>query len=765
MKSKLYELLIIFENKNTKICIQKYRNKNSVGPFTKLELSSNLDSMFEDSQKKIISYFFRFLYPLSFPFYIKNIDSITNKVLSKSGLKFYRKAKSGSIKKTISPYDKVVISNIESIDRIEFVNIYIYPEENKIKFNVLIKYINTNYFVSLNDIEKLIISNDNTLLKRNINDELNIRKLLQLDNDFNSIFFKKEYHEFYHIFEKVHNYNNIKVNFLKLENTKKNKSVSYKNKNNIKWFNLDKESLDEYLIETILNNYIKLKKFDLVNNFLSLSFENENHSTLSEKKEIVYESELFNVPKKRNEILLNSVDNKLLSLNMAFEPKSYQIDGLKWMISNYNYMSSFLLCDEMGLGKTFEILMFIFITSNLKNDKILILTPATLINNWKNEIHKFFPYNKCKVSTEINNDANITILSYETARNKINLLCDTNYLYLILDEGQKIKNIKTKLWNTINSISSIFRIIVTGTPIENGVQELISHLKFINKNKIEYITKLNKLISNEYFSKLLESEKVPLIKECFKNQILIRKKEDYLDLPKINYQIIKIDMEKELKYIYDCILNMFIKKNKFNKFKLANFLILELLLRLRQLCSNPNMISNQFINLNIPNVNKKMIKTLELLKEKSKKSKIVFFGIFIDTLDYFYDFCIKENIGCIKITGDTNNKDRIEKVNIFNNTEDYRIFFSTLSSGGTGINLTSADTVIIYDSWWNPAVEEQAVSRLHRIGQSKEINFIKIVYKDTIEEKIIELLDNKKSLFNSLYDYKLNLDDYMFLLK
>lgn len=333
---------------------------------------------------------------------------------------------------------------------------------------MLIKYIGIQYLISINDPEVNMVYNKKVFI-RDIEIENKIRNSISNNLDYDSIFFTMTYIEFYNLFNLLKDNKEFSFNFYKKNNEKSN--VQYyknkKSKNNIKWFTLDINTLDLYLKNALLDSYIKSKKFSLASSLLS--FDNNyrkvgnNYIKIKPNKLKEYTN---SITINKIEYDTHCINSKLINLNMKIEPKKYQVEALKWMLCNYNSYSSFLLCDEMGLGKTLEILMLVFFTSNFTYDKILILSPATLIDNWINEIFKFFDNIKCSISKDISDNSNITILSYESARNNISTIRKFNYLYLILDEGQKIKNTKTILWQTLNNIESKFRIIATGTPIE-----------------------------------------------------------------------------------------------------------------------------------------------------------------------------------------------------------------------------------------------------------------------------------------------------------
>ncbi len=463
--------------------------------------------------------------------------------------------------------------------------------------------------------------------------------------------------------------------------------------------------------------------------------------------------------------------------------RGYQKDGVKWLYNLYKCGLGGILADEMGLGKSLQTIIFIRrVLEEDKNAKILIVCPTALVYNWDNEFHKFSDDIKRSIFVGLKKDrhkklgwyeGNVYITSYGLLREDLDIYKEMNFKVMVIDEAQNIKNPTAMLTKAVKSINSEIKLALTGTPIENSIIELWSIFDYImpgflaNKSKFSEKYKIGEDFDDDTNMTLskLRSQVKPFILRRKKNEVL-------KDLPDKIENNIYIDLSDEEKKIYAAL----VKETKeemeelvsagFSKNKMQ---ILTLLTRLRQVCIDPKIIFDNFNK-----TSSKIEHLTDVVKEAvSNGHKILLFTSFRTALNIVKDNLTKEGITSYVIDGSVSSKKRQELVDKFN-TDDTNIFLIMLKSGGTGLNLTSADIVIHLDLWWNPQAENQATDRAHRIGQKNTVEVIKLITKGTIEEKILDLQAKKKILSDKLIEndgdeYKsfqnLSVDDIRELLK
>ncbi len=457
-------------------------------------------------------------------------------------------------------------------------------------------------------------------------------------------------------------------------------------------------------------------------------------------------------------IKLNKKDEEIL--------RDYQRDGIKWLYTLYKCDLGGILADEMGLGKSIQTIMFIkLILKEKKDAKIMIVCPTALVYNWKKEFDKFGK--ELKYVTVADNKAkrkeiikdfdkyNIFITSYGLIRNDNDEYEDKNFELCVIDEAQTIKNYQAGMTKEIKKIKARTKIALTGTPVENSVLELWSIFDFIMPG---YLNSVNKF--REYYGiKDVDEaslERLSRLNYQIKPFILRRKKSDVTkDLPDKIENTIYLDLPDYQKALYLKVLRE--SKEEMEEliltegFKKARFKILQLLMKLRQICIDPSILYSNYKKESI-----KFEKLLEVVQNYIEEGhKILIFSSFKKVLDKVEKMFKKNKISNYMIAGDVKGKVRTELVEKFNK-DDTNCFLITLKAGGTGLNLTSADVVIHLDIWWNPQVENQATDRAHRIGQKNKVTVIKMVTKGTIEERIIELQNKKKILSDNLIEGKDN---------
>jgi len=436
-------------------------------------------------------------------------------------------------------------------------------------------------------------------------------------------------------------------------------------------------------------------------------------------------------------------------------PKKHQEVGLRWLQNHWIEGSrGAMLCDDMGLGKTVQAIASILEETLRPNSNLslknLVVMPTSLIFNWTDELKKFSPSITPYAYTgmdrgDINKiDADVILTTYGILRRQAEDFAAIRWNYIILDEAQAIKNYKSQTASAVCSLQGSHRLSLTGTPIENNLMEMWSHMQFLNPNLLgsreQFTQHVLKAEDNSKADKGLQR----LQKMVFPF-ILRRTKEDVLsDLPPKVEQVIYCSMGSRQQEYYNSI------RDEYRRALLDNvntkgvegskLKVIEGLLRLRQIACHPNLMDR---NLSIPST--KLNHLINSLMEAiSEKHKILVFSQFTSMLELIVRELTREQIRFTYLDGQT--KDRQERVHLFQNDPNISVFLISLKAGGTGLNLTAADYVFLFDPWWNPAAEQQAIDRAHRIGQTKKVFTYRLITKDTVEEKVVELQQKKRDM-------------------
>ena len=434
--------------------------------------------------------------------------------------------------------------------------------------------------------------------------------------------------------------------------------------------------------------------------------------------------------------------------------RNYQQKGYAWLKLMENFNLGACLADDMGLGKTLQVLTFLEdLRINKKISKILLIVPASLLGNWEKEISKFTPEmdftilhgkTKTTLESEINNLPFLTITTY-TMATKLEELQKIFWDCVILDEAQAIKNSATKQTKAIKKLPAIFRIALTGTPIENNLANLWSLFDFLNKGLLGTAQEFKN------FSKSLEQtpENYQKLRRILSPFILRRLKTDkkiISDLPEKIEQIDYTNLSKKQIVLYRKQIVDLENKIRNSEGIARRGIILATITKLKQICNHPD----QFLGLE--NYNPAESGKFDLLKEIceticAKREKVLIFTQYREITNYLADYLSKIfNREGLIIHGGTNVKKRTEFVELFNSETYIPFMILSVKAAGVGLNLTAASHVIHFDRWWNPAVENQATDRAYRIGQNKNVVVHKFVAKGTIEEKIDEIINRKKML-------------------
>lgn len=575
-----------------------------------------------------------------------------------------------------------------------------------------------------------------------------------------------------------------------IKNINKPKNISLnigiRLKNNLLEIDLDSINVSKTEIQDILNSIQRKKSYHRLKNGEFINLEDK---TLNEAYNLIKDLNLSNenikdgsiVIDKSKALFLNqlSIDKESItfSRNQQFQElinkltcsnsndysipqpyqqilREYQCEGYKWIMTMSEYGFGGILADDMGLGKT---LQMITVLENTKPDNkvSIVITPATLILNWQDEIKKFSTdlnvlcisgslATRKKLIEQINN-YNVIITSYDYLRRDYNLYKDYCFEYIILDEAQYIKNQTTKNAKAVKELNGIHHFALTGTPIENSLAELWSIFDFLMPNY---------LFSYHYFKEHFErpivrdeDNDVQLrLKKMVEPFILRRTKQDVLDeLPDKIENNIKIAFSKDEEKLYIANLSQINNKlkNVLDVEQIDKIQILSMMTRLRQLCCEPRILYNE-----IQEPSSKMKACLDIIKKaKENNQKVLLFSSFTTSLNLIEKELRKEDISYYVLTGATNKIKRHQLVNAFQN-DNTNVFLISLKAGGTGLNLTAASIVIHYDPWWNMSAQNQATDRAYRIGQTNNVQVYKLIMKNSIEEKIQKLQEQKQDLSN-----------------
>lgn len=440
--------------------------------------------------------------------------------------------------------------------------------------------------------------------------------------------------------------------------------------------------------------------------------------------------------------------------------RPYQLAGFHWL----NYLKTVswggILADDMGLGKTVQALsMLQHYYEEEKELKALVICPTTLIYNWENEIRKFTPELKWRIHhgnarakrKEEFGEENIIITTYGTLRSDVQMLMRIPFDYVILDESQAIKNPASKVTRAAGLLNARNKVCMSGTPLQNNTFDIYAQMNFLNPGLLGSV----EFFRNEFstpIDKLGDQEQKEHLRKLLYPFILRRTKEQVAqDLPDKTETILYCEMESSQRSVYEYYRSAYRNKilgtiNEVGVGK-SQLTILQGLMKLRQICDSPAILNEEEKYAN------DSIKLEELTREITEnigEHKALIFSQFLGMLALIKEKLVENNISFEYFDGSTSAVDREKAIQNFQTNDDCRVFLISLKAGGVGLNLTAADYVYIVDPWWNPAVEQQAIDRTHRIGQTKNIFAYRMICKDTIEDKILQLQDRKRILAKEL---------------
>lgn len=531
---------------------------------------------------------------------------------------------------------------------------------------------------------------------------------------------------------------------------------------------------------------------------MMLYAKNQNHAIRINRHHFKLLSTIFNSEIQQLDESLASPEHITLPELTNVTLRSYQQSGFYWMHSLRKNGLGGILADDMGLGKTLQTIALLASfhpktewapyseypdikesgtstsvqldlfaqpevnpvkettsrssTSDLQLPASLIILPASLIHNWVNEFSRFAPWLRIYIHTGVNriagpgifNRYDIILTTYGTMRNDIEMLSAYRFSYIILDESQTIKNPVAKATQAVFNLRSDYRMVLTGTPIQNSLSDIWSQFNFLNPDMLGS----HHHFMQHYALPLSKNQDDPVgekLKNLINPFILRRTKEDVApELPALTETSVYCEMTEAQQSIYES------EKSKVRNLILSNFesegvtntsvVVLRALTILRQLANHPRMIDTA----SEAESGKFKEVTESIGTVIAENHRVLIFSSFVKHLSLLEEYCNENELKYALLTGSTTRREKV--INSFKNNSDVKLFLISLKAGGVGLNLTEADYVFILDPWWNPAAEMQALNRAHRIGQDKKVFVYRFITKETVEEKIIKLQQKKKDL-------------------
>ncbi len=472
-----------------------------------------------------------------------------------------------------------------------------------------------------------------------------------------------------------------------------------------------------------------------------------------------------------------------ISQHLKATLRPYQREGVHWLTHLYENGLGACLADDMGLGKTLQTIAVLLHALEIKKKNApvdalppsgqlslfenyevplarlhaLIVVPASLAFNWQSELKKFAPSllvyrhigaKRYKYIRPLS-DFDITITTYQTALRDEKLLRQLTWEYIVLDESQYIKNRNSKVFKSLAALPAHHKISLSGTPIENALDDLWSQMQFINPHLLGSYSFFKKNFIHP-IQREESDDKRQQLRKLIRPYLLRRTKEEVAkDLPPLTTKVVYTEMTKEQRSIYEkekSIARNQILGNVDITPQSSNLIILQTLTRLRQIANHPKLIfpdytggSGKFTN---------VLEQWDIVRKSGHKA--LFFSTFVKHLELFRQQFADLGQAYSLLTGALSASQRQREIDRFEKQPGHNAFLITLGAGGTGLNLTAAEYVFLLDPWWNPAKEQQAIARAHRIGQKKHVIALKFVTKDTLEEKIIQLQQRKQKLSDDI---------------
>lgn len=509
---------------------------------------------------------------------------------------------------------------------------------------------------------------------------------------------------------------------------KATRAYSHSTGSGITWFSTDEFAAEDPASDKLLDSFLKSRDY----------VESDGKISLIDRRAIssVSEGNLAAVTGATQDVVCLYSNNQSVNksdVEIALKNKvkaklrPYQLEGVEWLQNQRTNGAGCLLADEMGLGKTLQVIAHLACVDTDKPH--LVIAPVSLIYNWHREIERFAPQLSDK----------IIVTSYDQIRIHIEDYLDKVYDTVVIDEAQVIKNRDTKKYKAIARLRCSHKIILSGTPIENSVEDIWSHFIMLNPGMAQMHDNIHR--------KGMSMDSVQSVQLSAKllNRFIRRKtkKEVLDDLPEKTEVIKYLDLSDKEQSIYDNLHKAVVRSLSSGLSGRVTSIVLEGLLRLRQACVSANMLPASLRSSRHIESTKLGMAVAFAEQLKADGSKVLIFSQFVKALQELESLLGEAEVKYVKLYGDT--LDRKTPVDAFQNDDSITVFLLSLKAGGVGLNLTAADTVILLDDWWNPAVEAQAMSRAYRIGQKRNVTVYRFVCKGTVEEKILQLQEKKRS--------------------
>ncbi|HVW59346.1 MAG TPA: DEAD/DEAH box helicase [Puia sp.] len=460
--------------------------------------------------------------------------------------------------------------------------------------------------------------------------------------------------------------------------------------------------------------------------------------------------------KKQRLLGIGEVKERTVPAGIQARLRDYQQAGFQWMCLLDEMGWGGCLADDMGLGKTLQTITFLHhIVDQYPDETHLVVCPTSLLYNWEGELKKFAPgldwhvhYGADRVLDEDTfSRAHVIITSYGMVRNDIQHFTSRRFGYIILDESQAIKNPASQVRKAVQQLTGRNRLALSGTPVQNNTFDLYAQMDFLNPGmlgsqdffRMEFATPVDKNGDKEAAARLRKLV-YPFILRRTKEQVAG-------DLPDKTEMILWCEMGTEQRKIYDSFKEHYrqsilehIAEDGMGR---SSLYILEGLTKLRQICDSPAILREEEP---YPNTSAKLDELIREIEENTGHHKALVFSQFTSMLELIRGALSERGIPYLYLDGSVPAEERRRSVQQFQEEEDTRVFLISLKAGGVGLTLTAADYVYLVDPWWNPAAEQQAIDRSHRIGQVKKVFAYRMICKDTVEEKILQLQEKKRQL-------------------
>jgi non-specific serine/threonine protein kinase len=464
--------------------------------------------------------------------------------------------------------------------------------------------------------------------------------------------------------------------------------------------------------------------------------------------------------RKKKLLEYDSIQKAPLSAEIKASLRPYQQSGFHWLQALDEMGWGGCLADDMGLGKTLQTISFLqYLKEKYPGSTQLVVCPTSLVFNWENEIQKFCPtlkfYTHYGLQREFSQthfeEYDVVLTTYGVVRNDLEELNEFLWQYIILDESHAIKNPDARVTRAVQQLRSVNRVILSGTPVQNNTSDLFAQFNFLNPGLLGTREFFNREFAIP-IDKLGSKEKTQYLKRLIHPFTLRRTKEQVAkDLPDKTITVLWCTMDAEQRRLYnnyrDNYRNILLKRIDEEGIEKSGIYVLEGLLRLRQICDHPALLKDKGEDI------KSSVKIEELVREVQENTgihKLLVFSQFTEMLQIIKNEFTEAGISHCYLDGSISMKQRKDEVTRFQEDESVKAFLISLKAGGVGLNLTVADYVYLVDPWWNPAAEQQAIDRAHRIGQKRKVFAYKMICKDTVEEKILQLQERKKMLADEL---------------